>query len=194
MSVQLLKRKFTVDQYHRMAETGIFASSDRLELIQGEIIEMSPIGSRHAAWVRRLTQLFSETLGQRVSVSVQNPISLGDNLSEPQPDITLLAPRRDFYLTAHPQPQDILLLIEVADTSADYDREVKIPLYAAAGIAEVWLLDIGAEIWEVYRQPTAAGYQEMQQLPPGASIAPLSFPEISFTVSFPGFGVNSQPD
>ncbi|HIK13215.1 MAG TPA: Uma2 family endonuclease [Oscillatoriaceae cyanobacterium M33_DOE_052] len=182
MSVQLLKRKFTVDQYHRMAETGIFASSDRLELIQGEIIEMSPIGSRHAAWVRRLTQLFSETLGQRVSVSVQNPISLGDNLSEPQPDITLLAPRRDFYLTAHPQPQDILLLIEVADTSADYDREVKIPLYAAAGIAEVWLLDIGAETWEVYRQPTAAGYQEMQQLPPGASIAPLSFPEIRLTI------------
>lgn len=182
MSVQLLKRKFTVDQYHRMAETGIFASSDRLELIQGEIIEMSPIGSRHAAWVRRLTQLFSEKLGQRASVSVQNPISLGDNQSEPQPDITILAPRSDFYLTAHPQPQDILLLVEVADTSADYDREVKIPLYAAAGITEVWLLDVGAEIWQVYRQPTAAGYQEMQQVPPGSSIAPLSFPEITLTI------------
>ncbi|GAB4291753.1 MAG: Uma2 family endonuclease [Oscillatoriaceae cyanobacterium] len=181
MSVQLLKRKFTVDQYHQMAETGIFAPSDRLELIQGEIIEMSPIGSRHAAWVDRLNQLFNRQLPENIIVRVQNPISLGDNQSEPQPDITILAPRSDFYLTAHPQPQDILLLVEVSDTSADYDREVKIPLYAAAGITEVWLLDLGAEIWEVYRQPTAAGYQEMQQIQPGASITPLSFPEITLT-------------
>ncbi|WP_233258222.1 Uma2 family endonuclease [[Phormidium] sp. ETS-05] len=182
MSVQLLKRKFTIDQYHQMAENGIFAPSDRLELIQGEIIEMSPIGSRHAAWVDRLNQLFNRRLPESTIVRVQNPISLGDNQSEPQPDITILAPRSDFYLNAHPQPQDILLLVEVADTSADYDREVKIPLYAAAGITEVWLLDLGAEIWEVYRQPTAAGYQEMQQLPPGSSIAPLSFPEIMLTI------------
>lgn len=129
MSVQLLRRKFTVDQYHKMAESGILKEDDRVELIRGEIIEMSPIGTKHAACVNRLVNLLVLLLGKRVIVAPQNPVVL-DNNSEPQPDVALLKPRDDFYATAHPQPQDIFLLIEVADSTILYDREEKITLYA----------------------------------------------------------------
>lgn len=182
MAVQLLRRKFTVQQYHKMLESGILTEDDRVELIRGEIIEMSPIGTKHAACVNRLINLLVQLLGKRVIVAAQNPIALNDN-SEPQPDVALLKPRDDFYATAHPQPQDILLLIEVADSTIIYDREEKIPLYAEANIIEVWLVDINEQIVEIYQQPTAAGYQQMQKFTSGQSLSIQAFPNVIINVN-----------
>jgi Uma2 family endonuclease len=123
---------FTVDEYHRMGEAGIFGEDDRVELIEGEIIEMSPIGSPHAARVKRLTQLLVRRLGTRAIVQVQDPVVLSQ-LSEPQPDLAVVKARADFYAAGHPQPTDILLVVEVADTSRVFDRNVKAPLYAPCG-------------------------------------------------------------
>lgn len=136
MSVQLLRRSFTVEEYHRMAEAGILREDDRVELLEGEIVEMTPIGSRHAACVDRLNQLGVRGVGPRAIVRVQSPVRLGER-SEPQPDLTLLRARPDFYAHAHPGPADVLLIIEVAEASADADRTVKMPLYARAAIPEV---------------------------------------------------------
>jgi len=182
MTVQLLRHKFTVQQYHKMVESGILTEDDRVELIRGEIIEMSPIGTKHAACVNRLINLLVQLLGKRVIVAAQNPIALNDN-SQPQPDVALLKPRDDFYATAHPQPQDIFLLIEVADATIIYDREEKIPLYAEANIIEVWLVDINEQIVEVYQQPTAAGYQHIQKFACGEILSIPSFADVTITVN-----------
>lgn len=182
MTVQLLRRKFTVEQYHKMIESGIFTEDDRLELIRGEIIEMSPIGTKHAACVNRLINLLVQLLGKRVIVAAQNPIALNNN-SEPQPDVALLKPRDDFYETAHPQPQDIFLLIEVADATVMYDREEKIPLYAVANIMEVWLVDIHEQIVEVYQQPVAAGYQHIRKFTSGQTLSIPAFPNVNISVN-----------
>ncbi|WGV24634.1 Uma2 family endonuclease [Halotia branconii] len=182
MTVQLLRRKFTVEQYQKMIESGILTEDDRVELIRGEIIEMSPIGTKHAACVNRMINLLVQLLGKRVIVAAQNPVALNDN-SQPQPDVALLKPRDDFYATAHPQPQDIFLLIEVADSTIEYDREEKIPLYAQANIIEVWLVDINEEIVEVYQQPTAAGYQLMQKFASSQTLSLPAFPDVNITVN-----------
>lgn len=181
MVVQLAKRRFNIFQYHQMNKAGILLEDDRVELINGEIIEMSPIGRKHTACVNRLNSLFSELLGKRVIVAVQNPIIL-NNLSEPQPDIALLKPRADFYEAGHPQPQDILLLIEVADSSLEYDRDVKIPLYANSGILEVWLVDILEQTITVYRQPRENGYSEIKTFQRGEILDILAFTEMKITV------------
>ncbi|MFB8791354.1 MAG: Uma2 family endonuclease [Potamolinea sp.] len=182
MSVQLLRRKFTVEQYHKMLESGIFTENDRVELIAGEIIEMAAIGRRHAACVRRLDNLFSQRLSGEALVDTQNPIQLNDN-SEPQPDVVLLKPRDDFYESAHPQPSDIFLLIEVADATIKYDREVKVPLYAKDNILEVWLVDINEQSVEVYREATSDGYRNIQQFSRGQTLSIQAFPEINITVN-----------
>lgn len=163
MPTELLRRLFTVEEYERMVQADILTAVERVELLNEEIVEMSPIGTRHAACVKRLNQLFSQLLGERALIGVQDPIRL-NNYSEPQPDLTLLQPRLDFYATAHPQPENVLLIVEVADTSADYDRQVKIPLYAESGIIEVWLVDLVGQYLKVYRQPSANGYRQVQQL------------------------------
>jgi len=181
MSVQLLRRSFTVEDYHRMAQAGILSEDDRVELIDGEILKMTPIGSRHATCVRRLNRLFSMAAGARVIVDVQNPIRLGEH-SEPQPDLALLRPRPDFYGSSHPGPQDVLLVVEVAETSATYDREVKLPLYARAGIPEVWLIDLSEERIEIHRHPLPRGYQQVQHLRRGECLAPDALPDMSFAV------------
>ncbi|MBD2571197.1 Uma2 family endonuclease [Anabaena lutea] len=181
MVVQLAKRRFNISQYHQMNKAGILKEDDRVELINGEIIEMSPIGTRHTACVNRLNSLFSQLLAKKVIVAVQNPIIL-NNLSEPQPDIALLKPRADFYETGHPQPQDILLLVEVADSSIEYDREVKIPLYASSGISEIWLVDIEEQVITVYRYPTANGYSEIKTFQRGDILDLQIFPEIQLNV------------
>ncbi|MFB2980585.1 Uma2 family endonuclease [Microseira sp. BLCC-F43] len=181
MSVQLLRRKFTVEQYQKMVESGIIAEGERVELIRGEIIEMTPIGRRHAAGVNRLVRLFTQLLGDRAILSPQNPVELDDN-SEPQPDIALLHPRPDFYEAGHPQPQDIFLLVEVADSTVETDREVKIPLYAEQSIVEVWLVDINAQCVEVYRNPTPTGYQSIQKFQRGQNLAIQAFPDINITI------------
>jgi Uma2 family endonuclease len=169
MSVQIARHWFTVAEYNRMGETGIFSEDDRVELIEGEIFEMSPIGKRHAACVDILVELFSEQLRRKVIVRVQNPIQLG-NYSEPQPDIALLKRRDDFYRNAHPTSADVLLVIEVADTTLEYDRQIKVPLYARAGVAEVWLVNLLDEQIEIYTQPANEAYQSQRQAGRGESI------------------------
>jgi Uma2 family endonuclease len=182
MSVQVLRRRFTVDEYYRMGEAGILHEDDRVELIEGEIVQMSPIGSRHAACVKRLNGLFSRQIGQTaIVIGVQDPIHLGE-YSEPQPDITLLRPRPDFYVSAHPGPADILLVVEVADTSVEYDRGVKIPLYARAGIREYWIVDLAGESVEVYRDPSPEGYRQARQLRRSERIAPEAFPDVEIAI------------
>ena len=181
MSVQLLRRKFTVIEYQKMAESGILTEDDRVELIRGEIIKMSPIGRRHASCVARLNRIFTLRLREAAIVWPQNPIEL-DDASEPQPDLVLLKPRPDFYESGHPQASDIFLLVEVADTTIEADREVKIPLYAEDCISEAWLVDINEQCVEVYRQPTPTGYQIIQRYQRGQTLSTQAFPDIKIMV------------
>jgi Uma2 family endonuclease len=175
MSVQIAKRWFTVAEYDRMGETGILTEDDRVELVEGEIIEMSPIGRHHAACVDALSELFREQLQRRVIVRVQNPIQLG-SFSEPQPDVALLKRRDDFYRRAHPTPDDVLLVVEVADSTIEYDRQIKVPLYARAGIAEVWLVNLVDEQIETYAQPVNDAYQSRREAGRGETISsPTAF-------------------
>jgi len=179
MKAQLLTHKFTTDQYHLMHESGVFGEGDRLELINGEITEMSPIGRKHAVCVTRLTELFFSHLLGKVQIWSQNPILL-DNGSEPQPDLVILKRREDFYADALPIPSDILLIIEVADSTIAYDREVKMPLYSVAGIPEMWLFDINRRVIEGYSQPSALGYKKMQRYEQNDEFSMLAFPDVTF--------------
>lgn len=181
MSVQIAKHWFTVAEYDRMGEAGILTEDDRVELVEGEIIEMSPIGERHAACVDRLAELFSEQLQRRVIVRVQNPIQLG-SFSEPQPDIALLKRRDDFYRRAHPTADDVLLVVEVADTTIEYDRQIKVPLYARAGIAEVWIVNLVDEQIEIYAQPVSDAYQNKREARRGETINSPSAFDVTLSV------------
>ncbi len=181
MPVTLLKGPFTVDDYHRMAECGILGEDDRVELVNGQVVEMSPIGNRHASTVGRLTELFGQRKGGQAILWVQNPIRLGRH-SEPQPDVCLPRPRADFYGGGHPEAADILLLVEVADTSADYDREVKIPLYARAGVPETWLVNLPTERIEVYRNPGPEGYADVRTAGRGDRLTPLLLDDVTLGV------------
>ncbi len=181
MAVMLRRYRFTVDEYDRLAQAGVLTQCDRVELLDGEIVEMTPIGDRHASVVARLTSLFAERLRSRSIVWPQNPVGLRVVRSVPQPDVALLRPRADFYATARPGPEDVLLLIEVMDISAETDRGVKLPLYARAGISEVWLVDLGTDSLEVYRRPAAAGYAEARALRRGDRVSPQAFPDLTLT-------------
>ena len=181
MSLQIARRAFTVAEYYRMGEAGILTEDDRVELLEGEIVKMRPIGSHHAACVNRAKTLFNQRVGQRFIVSVQNPIRL-DDFSEPQPDIALLRTREDFYARTHPTPGDVLLIIEIADTSVAFDREVKVPLYARASISEVWIVNLADDLIEVFSEPANGEYQSKRRLMRGMSLAVQAAPEISFTV------------
>lgn len=181
MSAPFTTRRFTVDEYHRMVEAGVLHEDDRVELLDGQIVVMTPIGSRHAATVDRLTHLFSQRVGNRAIVRVQNPIVLGQYW-EPQPDLCLLRPRDDFYASAHPRDADVLLVVEVADTSASDDRERKLPEYARAGVAEAWLVDLERDAVEVHREPGPEGYREVNVLRVGDTLVPLLFPAASIPV------------
>jgi len=181
MTVQILRKKFTVGQYHQMIESGILTDRDRVELLQGEIIEMSPIGMQHAACVDRLNELLVRELVGRAIVRVQNPIQLSTR-SEPQPDFAILQRRPDFYANGHPQPSDVFALIEVSDTTVEFDRTVKVPIYAKDNIAEVWIVDLNAEAVQIYREPSETGYQQLQTCRRGQAIAFQSFTDIQFTV------------
>jgi len=182
MSDLLTRYRFTVQEYHRMGEVGILPEDSRIELIAGEIVVREPIGSRHAGTVNRLNRLWTSRLGERAVVQIQNPIELPEQDSEPQPDVTLLRPRADFYTTAHPVAADVVLLIEVADSTLAVDRRVRMPLYARAAIQEAWFLDLTAERVEVYRAPTLRGYQDVVRLERGQRQAPLAFPDLVLTV------------
>jgi Uma2 family endonuclease len=175
--VQFARLAFTIEQFQRMDQSGIFAPEQRLELIHGEILEMSPIGTRHAGSINRLVDLFRKI--DQVYLSVQNPVRLGD-YSLPQPDVALLRRRDDFYASAYPEPADVLLLVEVADTSLAYDRDVKVPLYARAGIPEVWIVDFNKRELTVYRSPVNGKYTEVRYPQPADTVAPVLLPEATY--------------
>lgn len=181
MTVQTLRKKFTVGQYHQMLESGILTDRDRVELLQGEIIEISPIGRRHAACVDRLTELFVGELRGKAIVRVQNPVQLSGN-SEPEPDFAILRRKPDFYAEGHPQSSDVFALIEVSDTTLEFDRTVKTHLYAQNQIAEVWIIDLTAATVQIYREPSASGYQQLQTFRRGQSIAFQALDEVQFTL------------
>ena len=157
MSVQISKRLLTVSEYHKMAEAGILTEDDRVELIHGEIIKMSPIGSWHSSHVKRINKLLNKFLGDRAIVSVQDPVAIND-YSEPEPDIAILRYRADFYEENHPRPKDVFLIIEVADSSIDYDQDTKLKLYANAGIPEFWIVNLEDEQIEIYKTPAQDTY------------------------------------
>jgi len=165
-----------------MAEAGILGPDDRVELIEGEIVEMPPISPEHASIVDRLLSVFSDLVRGCAILRVQNPLRL-DDASEPQPDLMLLKPRSDFYKEGHPHPQDVILLIEVAHTSAAYDREVKLPIYARAGVAEVWIIDVNTARLETYTKPAATGYDAKETLQRGDEIGPAGLPEVRLNVN-----------
>jgi len=178
MAVALRRRRFTLDEYHRMGETGILGEDDRVELIEGEIIEMTPIGSRHAAIVARIQHLFSIRLGDRAVVWSQNPLLLVPQQSEPEPDVMLLAARPDFYASGLPEPPDVRLLVEVADSSLPYDRRTKLPLYARAGVAETWLVDLEVSRLEIHRGPSSVAYRDVRVPEAEEPFAPAAFPDL----------------
>jgi Uma2 family endonuclease len=175
--VQVLRRRFTVEEYYRMAEAGILHEDDRVELIEGEIVQMAAVSSRHAAGVMRLIMVFPQRVAGRALVNSQNPIRLGQ-YSEPQPDLVLLRLRSDSYTQSHPGPEDILLVIEVSLTSEEYDCEIKIPLYARHGIRETWLVDLEGDAIEVYQDPGPEGYRQTLRVRRGERLAPEAFPEL----------------
>lgn len=175
MPTTLLKGPFTVADYHRLAEVGILHEDDRVELLDGQVVVMSPIGPRHAGCVDRLNRLLVRAVGDLAVVRVQNPVVLGRS-AEPEPDLALLRPPIERYATAHPRPHDVTLVIEVADTSLEYDRGIKLPLYAAAGIPEAWLVDLEGERILLYRSPGPDGYAEVVTASRGESISPAELP------------------
>ena len=181
MEADLQRRLFTADEYHRMADAGVLREDDRVELIDGEIVEKTPIGSPHAACVDRLNGLLQRLVDVRGIVRVQGPIRL-DDYSEPQPDLSILKPRGDFYASAHPTPRDILLVVEVADSSLRYDRAIKVPLYARAGIAETWLVDLVSERVEIFAHPSPLGYQQPRLAGRGERLTPRVLPAIGLLV------------
>jgi Uma2 family endonuclease len=181
MAAQLVTHRFSVQDYHRMAAAGIFHEDDRLELLQGEIVEMPPIGPGHASGVNRLMHSFLPLQREgKVIISVQNPVRLGE-YSEPQPALALLKPRPDFYSRNHPGPEDVFLVVEVMESSASYDRAVKVPLYARCDISETWRLALEWELIEVYRVPCQEGYQQVRTVRRGERLSPQAFPELILT-------------
>jgi Uma2 family endonuclease len=182
MSVHVSRHRFSVEAYSRMAECGILPRDARVELLDGEIVEMAPIGHRHAACVDWLTQALATGVSGRAIVRVQNPVRLGSR-SEPQPDLALLRFRPDFYRSGHPGPAEVMLVVEVGDDSVDFDREVKPPLYAAAGIPEFWIVDLLAEHIDVYQGAGPQGYAQVTRGLRGDRISPASLPDLVLEVS-----------
>ena len=176
------RRRFTVAEYYAMADAGILSENDSVELLDGDLIVMPPIGDWHAARVNLFTNTLPGQLQGRAIVSIQNPTRL-DDTSEPQPDIMLLRWRDDFYQSGHPDPGDALLLIEVADTTVDFDRNEKLPMYARAGIPEVWLVTRAGRRIESYTQRVEGQYTAVRYANVGENIAPQAFPDIILEVS-----------
>jgi Uma2 family endonuclease len=181
MQPTLLEGPFTVAEYHRLAELGILHEDDRVELLDGKVVVMTPIGPRHAGCVDRLTRLFSLRASDLAAVRVQSPVVLGER-AEPEPDVSLLRLPIERYASAHPRPVDVMLIIEVADTSLDYDRDVKLPLYASAGIPEVWLVDLEGERITLHRAPGPDGYRDVTTASRGHSITPRLLPDGTLAV------------
>jgi Uma2 family endonuclease len=182
MQTEVIRRPFTVDEYDRMVEVGILGKEDHVELIEGEILEMSPIGFRHAACVDRANALLTPALVGKVIVRVQGPIRMGD-YSKPQPDLILLEPRKDYYAVKGAITRNALLVIEVSDTSIRYDRGPKLRVYAMHGVSEVWIEDLTTDTLLVFREPSGEIYKTQLTLQRTDSVSPLAFPNLRLSVS-----------
>ena len=172
----------TVIDYHRMGETGILRPDARVELIEGEIIDMAPIGSRHAGTVEQVARILHRAAGEHFMIRTQQPISLGEH-SEPEPDIAVVLPRGDYYKMRHPVPTDVLLIIEVSGASLRYDHDVKMPLYAKHGIPEAWVIDLEHRQLTRYNDPRAGVYATVDAPRSDPTIAPRLLPEIRLDLS-----------
>jgi len=181
MLAQPVKRRFTVEEYHRMGEAGIFHPDDRVELIEGAIVQMSPIGQLHAFTVMMLNNLLVQAVAGRALVSPGNPVRL-TRWTEPQPDLMLLRLDAD-YREEFVEPRHVLLVVEVADTSLAYDRGVKLRLYAQAGILEVWIVDVQHERVEVHRDPAGEGYRTVEVVPRTGRLSPAALPDAQIAVA-----------
>ena len=179
----LPKRKiFTVDEYHKMIDAGVFVGNSDYELIEGEIVKKMTQGDLHIACINRLNMLFAPVLAGQVIVSIQNAVVIS-NISEPEPDVSLLKFREDFYASGKATAEDVLLLIEVSDSTLKYDRDFKIPLYAEAGVVEVWLVNLPRQILEVYTQAEKGKYKIVGKYTKQQTISPKLLPEIVIRVS-----------
>ncbi|PPC91262.1 MAG: hypothetical protein CTY34_04505 [Methylobacter sp.] len=175
------KHLTNLNEWRRLGEANIFSPDSRVELINGEILDMSPIGFNHSGHINRLVKIFSKIIPEEIIPSIQNPLQLGD-LSEPEPDFMLLKPSSDCYSSRHPVADDVLLLIEVADTSLAFDQTEKLKLYALHGIAEYWVLNLNDNCLEVYREPFGESYAEKTTLRSGDSINLSQIPELIIPV------------
>ena len=178
LPAEIERHRFTVEEYHKMVETGLLSEGDRVELIDGEVVEMAAIGWRHANCVNDLTMMLARFAQDRYVVSVQNPITISEH-GEPQPDLVLL---RDRPMGRLPGPEDVLLLIEVSDTTLSYDRNVKLPRYAAAGIPEVWIIDLGGGRIETHSEPSAEGYGISREYGTGEHVRSTSIDDLTVAV------------
>lgn len=184
MALETAHHRFNLAEYHAMIEHGILTKDDRVELIAGEVVEKMSIGDPHVGCVNFLSRLFMTRLEERAAtVTVQQPVAIPPD-SEPEPDIMLLRPRADFYRSKRPRPADVLLLIEVADTSLRLDRSKKLPIYAKAGIPEVWIVDLNDNVIEVYTEPCQSGtYAQRRVVRNGEALAPAAFPDLTARAS-----------
>ncbi len=178
---EIKRHRFTVDEYHDMAATGLLAEDDRVELIDGEIVEMSPIGARHVACVISLTHLVMGAVGGEYFVSVQNPVAL-DGGTEPQPDLSLLRAKPD-PAGKLPGPEDVALAVEVSDSTLSYDKNIKLPRYAQAGVPEIWIVDLENQRVEVYSEPSPNGYHESKNFGPGETLTSANVENLSVPVN-----------
>lgn len=180
--LEVVRKRFTVQEFGQMVAAGVLTEDQRLELIQGEIVEMNPIGVRHANCVAKLTELLAPLALDRAALLwVQNPVRLGHE-TEVYPDVVLLRRRPNGYREAHATGEDALLVVEVSDTTLGYDRSVKLRLYARAGVQEVWIVDVGGEQVFLYQEPTVEGYQLTRVRRRGDTVAPLAFAEHAIAV------------
>jgi Uma2 family endonuclease len=169
-------RPISAQDYHRMAEVGIFSPDERVELISGQVMRMAAKGTAHTAAVTRINRLFGDRLGARVLLRLQDPIAL-DDYSEPEPDVAIVKPDPLDYEAHHPTVADVFLVIEVADSSLKFDCEVKAIAYARSGISDYWVLDVVGRKLHVFRLPTAEGYQSETILLEGVAVFPIAFPD-----------------
>lgn len=176
------RRKLSLEEFHRLGAVGILSEDDRIELIDGEMIEMAPIGAPHALMVSRLSRMLNLAVGQDSIVWTQNPIALPSH-SEPQPDLALLRPPEDRYRHSLPSAADVLLVVEVADTTLSYDRDVKVPLYARHGISEVWLFDLQGSSLYVYREPRQEQFQQTVTISSNGVVTPILLPNIKINLT-----------
>lgn len=181
MAVEIARRRFTVEEYERMGETGILGPQDRVELIDGEVVQKVTISPRHAACVDALAHLFHVAVGDRAVIRVQNPVRLGRH-DEPEPDLAVLRPPLAHYRDRHPTPADTLLVIEVGDASLPVDRSVKLPRYGRFGVPEAWIVDLEAGSIEVYRTPTLRGYQDVERVAADGTVSIQAFPTVTLAV------------